>query len=660
MKSGKIMILVLLSAFLFEGRAHAATDAVGLYKAGNDAKSVEDFYAAIEKYKAALDANPAYSAPMIGLAECFLLLEEYDEAAKWASKANLYTREDPDIQVLDARIRIGQGDLKSARSLLSRVLSRQPNHLEARFASAEADIAEGRTREALSAYAQTLKLAPESKKAVLSLAIISDETGDQAGASRYFDMALRSHSADPQVQLAAGSWYARTGRLDLAEKRAQIALSLKPDLYAAQILLGSVYAQSGRYSEGIEAFRAVVSAERDNQLAWYGLGLAYDKGGDRQKALSSFQTGLSVAPGDEVMRIAQEYVALDSLKMDDPQRGSQGAYHADLGGQLLARNFQEKALVEYRRALVLDPTDEASRISYAKIWRSMGFPAKYLNELEVLAKLGSKSTFVSDEIEALSNVLSETVSKNWGIDQFAIDRRRYVIPVFTIPSANRLLHPMAAEFLIRDFTDTILRYDAVSIPESIPSVSAFDQAFRSARETSSDYFIVLSFDESERSFSATANLYLARTGERMASFAAFRTGNDRIRDCFLKIGAQLSAGLAPRGTLLIRKFDQGLIDLGTLSGVKKDDELVIVGRDKVRLDPARLGLQYDEADVLGSIKVTATDEGAAEGTVVRKGYFDFINTGDEIVYAVQKAPSAPAAPASGGGNILTRLVGVSK
>jgi tetratricopeptide (TPR) repeat protein len=657
MKIGRVGILA-FAAFLVCAAGASAADAVGLYRAGDESKSIEDFYTAIEKFKASLDVNPSYSLPMVGLAECFLLLEEYDEAAKWAAKARIYVGEDPDLLVLDARIRIGQGDLKGARSLLSGVLSKQPNHLEARFASAEADIAEGRTREAVGAYVQTLKLAPESKKAVLSLAMIADETGDQAGALRYFEIALRSHSADPQIQLEAGRWYARTRKFDLAEKRALIALSLRPDLASAQILLGSVYAETGRYAESIEAFRAVVSRERDNVLAWYGLGLAYAKSGEGSKAISSYAAGLSMAPGDEIMRIAQEYAALDSLKMDDAERQAQGAYHADLGNQLLARNFQEKALVEFRRALVMDPTSESSRISYAKIWRSMGFPAKYLNELEVQKRLGSKSTFVSDEIESLTSALSESVSRNWGIDQFALDRRLYKLPVFTLPAANRLQHPQAAEFFLRYFTDTLLRDDAVSVPASV-AVAAFDEAFRRARETASDYFVVLSFDESERSFSAKADLHLARTGERIAVLSAFRTGNDRVRDVFMKISTQLSAALTPRGTLLVRKFNLGLLDLGSLAGVKKDDVLAIVRKDKVRLDPIRPGIQYDEVDVLGSFTVTSADEGSAEGIVSRQGYFDFINTGDEVVYPVQKAATVPAAPAPRSGNILTRLFGIT-
>ncbi len=652
----KVLMLAALFAMAAAVQAGAA-DAVSLYASGNEAKSVEDFYSAIERFKAALDVNPSYSLPMVGLAECFLLLEEYDEAAKWAAKARIYAGEDPDLLVLDARIRIGLGDLKGARSLLSGVLAKKPNHVEARFAAAEADIAEGRTREALSAYVQTLKLAPESKKAVLSLALISDASADQSGAQKYFEIALRSHSSDPQVQLEAGRWYARTARYDQAEKRAQIALSLKPEYAAAQILLGTVYLETGRYTESIDTFRPVVSRDRKNLMAWYGMGLAYAGSGDAAKAISSYASGLSASPGDEIMRLAQEYAAMDALKMDDPQRQLLGTYHAGIGAELFTRNYQDKAMVEYRRALVLDPTSESSRISYAKIWKSMGFTAKYLNELEVVKKLGSKSTLVSDEIEYLTSGLSESVSRSWGIDQFALDRRRYSIPVYSPSSANRMLHPRAAGFLLRYFSDTLLKNDAVTVP-STSEVSAFDEAFRKAREASSDYFLMLAFDESERSFSAKADLHLSRTGERVASFSVFRTGNDRIRDAFMKICAQLSSSLMPRGTLLVRKFDQGLLDLGSLSGIKKDDVMAIVRKDRVRLDPSLPGIVYDESDVLGEFKVTAVDEGSAEGTVARKGYFDFMNAGDEIVYPVKKETPAPAAPAGQGGNILTRLFGI--
>jgi tetratricopeptide (TPR) repeat protein len=379
---------------------------------------------------------------------------------------------------------------------------------------------------------------------------------------------------------------------------------------------------------------------------------------DAEKALSSFSEALSARPDDEIARLSEEYGAIDWLKMDDEQRKKLGAFHLDLGRLLESANFQEKALAEYRRALLIDPTSREARVAYARIFLAMGFPARYRNELLVLASLGVKDTFVSDEIDAFTSRLADSVSNAWGMDQFTVDRQKYSIPVFMNAKATRLMHAQADGTLVRYFVDSLLRSESVQVPALTAASGDFESAFKAAREKGTDFFLLLGIDESERSFSTKADLYLSRTGSRIASFSAFRTGNDRIRDCFLKLTGAVASTLPPRGRLLSRKFDLGVIDLGAFQGVKKDDSFTVVRRNKVRLDPQRPGLVYDESDVLGSFKVTATDEGVAEGQLTRKGYFDYINAGDEVVIPRQEKtpPSVQAVEKSG--NILTRLFGI--
>ena len=120
--------------------------------------------------------------------------------------------------MLEGRIRIGQGNVPAARALFHGVLQSQPNNVEARLGTAEADIADGKPQTALGQYVQTLKLAPESTRAILSLAMLSDESGDTAKAGSYYELALKSHSSDPQVQLAAAAWYASTGNFPIGGK----------------------------------------------------------------------------------------------------------------------------------------------------------------------------------------------------------------------------------------------------------------------------------------------------------------------------------------------------------------------------------------------------------------------------------------------------------
>ena len=171
---------VLIALLALAGNRCLRRDARRAYLDGRRGQGREDYALAVEKYKEALSLNPAYLEPMVGLAESFLQMEEYDEASTYVAMARTYDRNNPDLAVLEGRIRIGQGDVPAARALFTGVLQSQPNNVEARLGMAEADIAEGRPQTALGQYARTLKLAPESTRAILSLAMLSDESGDPA------------------------------------------------------------------------------------------------------------------------------------------------------------------------------------------------------------------------------------------------------------------------------------------------------------------------------------------------------------------------------------------------------------------------------------------------------------------------------------------------
>jgi hypothetical protein len=41
---------------------------------------------------------------------------------------------------------------------------------------------------------------------------------------------------------------------------------------------------------------------------------------------------------------------------------------------------------------------------------------------------------------------------------------------------------------------------------------------------------------------------------------------------------------------------------------------------------------YDEKDVLGDFTITGTDETVSEGAIKGRGYFDYVNVGDQVVF----------------------------
>lgn len=640
-------------------------EARALFAAGRQAEGRESWLSAVESYRAALKENPAYLEPLVGLARCFFSLEEYDESLAYLREAQRLDKSSLELVVLEGRILLALGQLEGARSLFERVLSREMNNLEARFGLAQLDVAEGRTRNASQRYLESLRIRPENEKALLSLALLSRQEGDTSAAEAYLELALRYHSNDARVHYAAAQLAASDARgLERAGRYLQTALALDPGFRNARRLLAEVHLRQGQAAAAIEELRQLLEGGRGEALLWYALGLAYAQGGDTEQAVRSLSQALRLRPDDEIARLAVENLALERLAIGDPVRTQLAEYHVGRGAELRERNLFPRALVEYRRGLRLDPEGKSVRLQYAELLRVLGYPAKYMRELEVLRDLGFRDAVILDDIARIRSERYDSVAVRWSVDQFALDKSRYSLFVFREAGRGSEIHVSAQATAAAAFRDLLQRYEGLALREAPREADSFEGAFRTARQAAADYFLLLRFDESERSFSATGDLYLSATGRLVASWQVFRTGNDRVLEALSALAGRLSAALPLRGRLLARRFDEGVADLGRLDGLAAGEELAIVRGGSVRLAGSGLGLEVRDEDILGTWKTAGLDENVAEGSVKKRSFFDLINPGDELVRLppgkgpAEGAPEAPAKTDPGLLRRLLRLVGL--
>ncbi|UCF98612.1 MAG: tetratricopeptide repeat protein [Spirochaetaceae bacterium] len=647
MKSLSPLILAMFLVFspLPVARAQSGTEELTdpkiLYQRGRVEQARSNLLAAVELYRAALIANPAYAEPLIGLAESFFALEEYEEALGYLKQAQTYDRGNLELIVLEGRIAIALNQPQRARVLFESVLDREPNNLEARFGLAELDIAQGRTRNASQRYIETLKIRPESQKALLSLVLLSDAQGDRAAAQVYLELALKYHNYDPRVHYAAGRFSIEEGRLDRAERYLLTAIALDDRYTEAKRLLAQVYLLAEQPQRAIEILRGILETDRDIPLVWYSLGLAYDRSGDPEQGIRSLAQALRLRPDDEISRIALENIALNKLPINDPIRERYADYHLERGSLFRERNLLAKALMEYRRALRLQPEAKEPRLLYADIHRLMGYPEKYLRELEVLRDLGYTDTVILDDIEIIGSTRFDSVSSKWGIDQYGLDRKRFSIALYHLRPATRELHPFAGETAAEYLFDLLQRYPTLDVKATNLQVESYESAFRGARSLKSDYFLLMHIEESERSFTSVVEQYLTSTGKLLRTYRVFRTGNDRVQDNFNILAGRVFEAMPVRGTLLARQFDRGVIDLGGEGELVQGQELAIVRKGKVRLQNNEIGVTAEQQDILGSFTVEILDELVSEGTVNKRSFFDLINAGDEIIPLLQEPPEEP-------------------
>jgi tetratricopeptide (TPR) repeat protein len=589
------------------------------------------FYEAIEYQKAALEQNPAYADAYRALAEIYFYLDEFQEALRFLKEADKYARDSTEIDVLEARIRIGLGEIDAARSLFSEVLRKEPNNLDAKFGIAELLVAEGKTELAREAYLDVRNIRPESRKALLSLALLYQALNRPEEARNYIYQALRYHSDHPQVQVLAGTYFFSQGQYQNAEAHAQTALSISPEYEEALFLLGEINIRREQYENTLAIMDQLLSINRDYQNAWYLKGLAFAETGRTKKAIESFNRLLKERPGDDITRLVMEEVIISQLDFEDAQRSAFAAYHLKKGKAFAEENYFHRAIVELRRALQIDPYSKEIRTAYAELFLYRGYRAKYLQELKVIRDFAEADQRLLDLIEIYESVLDSNTAHTWQIDQFSIDKDRIALSLYHNNAEHSLQHTGAAPYLMHYAKDMLIGYENIRFTNNPEAVNGYAEAFRSARSEDSDYFILMRFTEEERSFRVEADLYLSRTGNLIKQYSVLRSGNDMVYKALSQLSDTMQGDFPLQGSIIARDRDLGIINIGSMEGLENDTELLIIRKNSLQLRPEGPGILYDPEEVLGSFVVHTLDDLIAEGEINPSGVIDLIQEGDRVI-----------------------------
>lgn len=633
-----------------DARSSPSGDARSLVAAAEKSRFSEDWYPAIDDYLAAIAKNPSYGDAYVGLAECYYELGEYDQALSYVAKAAPFRKGDSALANLEGFVRIGLGDLAGAGKAFASVAGSLPNDLDARFGQSLLDLSAGRKSEARSRLEESLRISPQNARVILSLALIASDQGRTADAQALVEKALRYHGSEPKTQYVAASLAAAAGDYDKAAFYARNALDLRPGYSEARLLLGSLMYLSRSFDQAIALMREAVARDRKDGLAWYTLGLAQEGAGKRSDAVYSLNTAVALRPDDEVARIALELAVTDSTNAEDPSRASYADWHVVRGKEFEDRSSYDQAIFEYRRALRIYPYSKQARLLYAGMLKARGFPGKYLSELLFLKNNGAADQAVLDAIETYDSLLVDALGRNWGVEEESLPKRPYKIALMYIDRGGSGIHAAEQELVLRYLEDVLASSSRAAILPVPPKTSAFADAFKTAREAEADYFAIVTVKETERDVEIDADLRVARTGSPAASYKTYRTGNDRVKNSVARAADLLVSSLPPLGSIVKRRQDRVLVDLGKADGLKIDgiaapSKLVVVKKGAVQAKSEGIGIAYPQASVLGEITLTAIGEEVSEGGLKGAGFFDMVNIGDEVIVA--PAPAAgTAAPAA--------------
>ena len=632
-----LCIALVLSAGYIEAQNNAGTGAAraaALYEQGMGFIAEENWYSASEALLDCLRFNPAHAEGTAALAECYYELGEFDEALNWVRKARILARTNTSIANLEAVTLIALGRLDAAATVIADVLAREPYNREALFAAGELDIARGRSADALLRYRDAVRRYPDDRRLLISLALVSGSLGDNVAALSFIDRALTQHPGDFRVYYFAAYINAQAERLPRAIAYSEQALELRPGFGPARSLLANLRYRNGQYAEAARLADESIAANRNDMGAWYLKGLAFIRLGRAADALAVLGSAVTIDPNDEFIRAALEDTIISVTSLEDPRRSRWASWHFNRARDYRSRSLMEQSLYEYRRGLRLNPY-APDRREYADLLRVQGYPARYLEELRFLQDLGIADRSLNDAVEAYSSLISGALFQRWNVNPFEIDGRHWNIAIFSISGQSSHYH-VDAGAVASAYIKEILVHDRSIVPMNLElRQPSFSQAFRTAREANADYFLVISAMENERDISIQGELFVGRTGAPAGSYNTYRTGIDRLRNASRGIADQLRASILFRGRLVVRQQAQGLIDKGKVDGVKAGAVYDIVKKGRIQIAHEGIGLNYAEDDVVGRITINSVDEEVASGTLVRNGFFDRIEAGDEILLRVE-------------------------
>ena len=647
-KISRVLIAMIFAAAIASaGTPLFAADSKNILKLYNEAVELqnnENWYTASQYFIEVVNSNPAFSDAWFRLADCSYHLGEYDLAFQYLESAEKYEKDRSEIKNLKGMILLALGRTEDARQIFNEVLKKYPNDIDAHFGLAEIELYDGKFSGAENQYAEALKRQNSNRKALLSLALVCAETKRYAQSEKYLRQAMQYYSGEPEVHYLTAIVYTMKGDYKDAEKHARIAVEIRGGYEQAYELLAQIVYLQHRYSEVINLCDFIIRRNRNSSAAWYLKGVAQSKLGNNDDAIATWDTGLSVNPQDELMRMMLELTAKNELDLDDKRRAVWAGYHLNNARQYDSRYDKAGSTYEYQRALMLDPSNAQARLAYADILELNGMHELYLSQLKFVkensdAKL---STGIKDTIEAYDSLLNNTLAKRWNVDAFYLDKIRWNIAVFYTENTSTFNHADSDRLTALACGDVFSGVAITSVKTQVTPVSGYGEAFKNARANNFDYFILVSLSEGEDDVSLSATMYSGRTGTETFNEKYYATGNNRFSTVLRRFRNSVLEKLTVRGKILQRNGKTVLIDLGRSENIVKDAEFKIVKKGAVKTADSGAGLFFRDDDVVGMLVVTEAGEEVSEASITSHGFYDRINEGDELVLVSMPAQNSEA------------------
>jgi tetratricopeptide (TPR) repeat protein len=668
---GRLLFLlhvVLLLSFQYEAKAE--NDIAELFSRGLEEETEGDCTSAIFIFQDVLAENRYFIDAKIALARCYYKIGNFRESEILLKEAIHQERRNTQARNLLGNVLIALQRYDEAEEAFRGALEIEPANIETQYGLADLYRAKGDHQSAVQIYDRLLKVYPQEVWTYIYMGTSYTEMKDLERAGGFFRKAvsLDSHSSWTHVNL--GRYYYRMGVkysgayfdasrpdasgsdksrefFDAAVYEAQIALGIEPGLPEAYSILSSVYFFQKKYAEAEDALMKLLRFGGEDHLRLYSLAYCHEMLGNFREAERYYAKALSKRIDDEITRFRLENVVLSLYRrsLSEEKRHELAEFHHSKARFYLDKNIMNKAFLQYKRAVQLDPLDPRKRLELAELFKIRRFHEMYLYELKEIVRdtLDIDTVDINDRIEIYENRISHNLAARWRVKQYGGDeedagyfpRTKSTVVVYDAFFSDYIyenfLHPRLSRSFSQMMSAVVSTYPKIETVDTEGELLTRQEALKKARDLNIDYYLTGALEEKEDSIKARINLHSGFNGKVLRIFETYFTGNDKVFHAVTSLAEDINQTMPLRGLIVRMEGERALINLGRAHGVDKDMKFHIFREGGLRKSPETGELVVDTDVSLGMLTITEVDEMIAEGEYSFSGIYNRVNIYDNVL-----------------------------
>ena len=318
---------------------------------------------------------------------------EYDMAIEYYRRALRYDRRNSLIYRNMSLAYRHKKEFQKADEVISTALSLEPKNVKNILLSGNILFEQGKYEEAKSRYEEALGINPDNSSALYNMGITLLRLGDEVAAIEYLK---RSASVDKIGAIAHLSYsklgviFTRHRDYELAEKYLKLAVSVRPGDPIDRYNLGIVYLKLNRHEEALAELIKAEELGKDDAEVLENLGEAYSSLKQYDRSIDVYNRLLAVNKRNVrvLSRIAElyydkgdldrAYESYERITFLEPATENARIAYLNMGNILDdAQRFGE-AVDQYKRALAINPKDDAVYYNLGIAYKHLGQPERAL------------------------------------------------------------------------------------------------------------------------------------------------------------------------------------------------------------------------------------------------------------------------------------------